>query len=226
MAGPFPIIRTQLNPRRLDLEGVSARYMTHAELEVVVALVESTNPKAVVEFGINSGRTASVILKEIKSVERYTGIDVKPGYVPSLAVQNPEVPEAAGELVKDDPRLVLLVTTRGSIDLTPEDIGPVDAAFIDGDHSLRGVLNDTELSVMNIRPGGVVIWHDFHDLGNVDVRGVLEFLSKAGWQIQFVVGTWTAFMRLHPGVPVTDEMRSKWIADINEASHKVKSVCN
>lgn len=223
--GPFPIQRTLLHPKRLDLTGVSRQYMTHEELEVIVELVASVKPEAVVEFGINGGRTASVILRECKSIKRYTGVDVKPGYLPQLRIQQREVPEVAGSLVSKDPRVVMLVAPNGSHDLTAEDIGPVDAAFIDGDHSVSGICKDTMLALQNMEAGGILIWHDFHDLGNVDVRPVIERLCKFGWPIQYVAGTWTAFLRFQPGFEITDAIRDKMLRELELVRTTVKSTC-
>jgi predicted O-methyltransferase YrrM len=38
--------------------------------------------------------------------------------------------------------------------------GPIDVAFIDGDHSYAGVVQDVQLVRPVLRPGGIVIFHD------------------------------------------------------------------
>jgi predicted O-methyltransferase YrrM len=88
-------------------------------------------------------------------------------------------------------RVELIVTEKGSygIDALP----PCDAVFIDGDHGRKGVENDSKLAYAAVRPGGVIIWHDYHDLGTVDVREVLHELRAEGHDIQHAEGTWIAF---------------------------------
>jgi hypothetical protein len=77
------------------------------------------------------------------------------------------------------------------------DLPACDAVFIDGDHSRAGVLHDTALAKAAVRPGGVIIWHDDHDLGTVDVRLVLDEMHAYGETTAVhVVGTWLAFERL------------------------------
>jgi len=38
--------------------------------------------------------------------------------------------------------------------------GPFDVIFIDGDHSIEGVVSDTEKALDVLSPGGLIIWHD------------------------------------------------------------------
>ena len=170
--------------------------MNKGELEILIALMRSVCPQHVIEFGVNEGRTAKAILANVAGVERYTGIDVAPGYVPAKAVQRNEVPAFPGALVEDDPRFELIVRARGSLDLAAADLAPCDAAFIDGDHGREAVLHDTALARALVRPGGIIVWHDYHELGTVDVKTVLDDMSQAGDTIMHVEQTWLAYERV------------------------------
>src|SRR5690606_34295919 len=90
------------------------------------------------------------------------------------SVQRREVPARAGELVEGDDRVDLRVSPSGSLDLSPWDLPEAEAIFIDGDHSRFCVEHDTMIARARIRPGGIIIWHDYHDLGTVDVQSVLD----------------------------------------------------
>lgn len=187
--------KIKLDPKPIDWLGLEKRYMNPNELEALCHLVRSVNPKTVVEFGINAGRTAKALLREVPTIEKYIGVDVLPGYVTDKKVQRNEVPTIAGEFVRNDPRVELLVSKNGSHDLF--EIPSADAIFIDGDHGRRGVEHDSFLAFNAIRPGGIVIWHDYHDLGTVDVRDVLHDLrAKGKHDIISVEGTWLAFERI------------------------------
>lgn len=170
--------------------------MNKGELETLIALMRSVRPHHVLEFGVNVGRTAKAILANVAGIERYTGIEVTPDYVPSKAVQRNEVPAFPGALVEDDPRFKLVVRPRGSLDLTAADLAPCNAAFIDGDHGHEAVMHDTALARAVVRPGGIIVWHDYHDLGTVDVKTVLEDMSRAGDPIVHVEQTWLAYERV------------------------------
>lgn len=176
----------------IDWSGLPKRFMNDGELEIVCAILNAEKPKTVIEFGINVGRTAKAILREVEGIKSYIGVDVLPGYVTEKIVQRKEIPEQAAEMVISDKRLDLRVSENGSFDLSDSDLPEIHAAFIDGDHSYRGVEKDTALARSCIKKG-VIIWHDYHDMGCVDVRDFLHDQVKAGHDIKHVDGTWLAF---------------------------------
>jgi predicted O-methyltransferase YrrM len=180
----------------IDWTGLPTRFMPPGDLEVLVALVRSVSPRHVIEFGVNVGRTARAIMANVPGIERYTGIDVPLDYVPILALQLDNAVPNPGEMVLSDPRFHLIVKPRGSLDLTVEDLEPCDVAFIDGDHGRAAVLHDTMLARALVRSGGMIIWHDYHDIGNVDVKAVLDEMHQAGATIQRVDNCWLAFERV------------------------------
>ena len=170
-------------------------YLNDVETGLLVTLVRSVRPKVVIEFGVNEGRTASIILREIPGIERYIGIDIPPGHEPTLACQRSEVPRTAGVYAAPDPRFWLLVRERGSLAVGPQDVEPCDCCFIDGDHSRAAVEHDSFLSRALIRPGGVIVWHDYNNPA-VQVSEVLDRLSSQGWPITAIEDSWLAYLRI------------------------------
>jgi predicted O-methyltransferase YrrM len=171
-------------------------YLGSGETAVVVSLVYSVRPRVMIEFGCNTGRTAKAVLDNVSSLQRYIGIDVPPSHQPTLECQVREVPMRAG-FCPDDRRFWLLVRNRGSLGLTPSDMEPCDAAFIDGDHSAAAVRHDSELARSLTRAGGIIVWHDY---GNpaVEVTAVLDRLHQdERWPIHHVENTWLAFLRVN-----------------------------
>jgi predicted O-methyltransferase YrrM len=190
------IAKSSLELPSIDWSKRTRRFMNPGELEALLALVASVAPKVVIEIGVNEGRTAKAMMQYIPTIERYLGIDVQPGYIPACKVQAQEVPERPGWMAADDARFKLTLARRGSLDLVIGDLPACDAIFIDGDHGRDAVMHDTDLAFAAVRKGGIVIWHDYHDLGIVDVRDVLHRLADNGAPIQHVAGTWLAFMRV------------------------------
>lgn len=185
--------KVQITPKKIDWNGLPKRFMNENELETLIALIDSVEPKVVMEFGINVGRTAKAILREVEGIEQYIGVDVLPGYVTPMRVQRKEIPEQAAEMVVGDRRLKLFISENGSFDIKPKDLPKIDVAFIDGDHSDKGVRHDTALARATVRKGGLIIWHDYHDLGTVQVRDVLHEYQREGHIIKHIDGTWLAF---------------------------------
>ena len=91
---PLPQIpQSSLDLPAIDWTRRPRRYMNPGELEVLIALIASVNPRDVLEFGVNEGRTAAAILEHVPTVIQYTGVDVEPGYVTPLPAQRREVPD-------------------------------------------------------------------------------------------------------------------------------------
>jgi predicted O-methyltransferase YrrM len=174
--------------------GLSRNYLGDGEMEIIAALVRSVNAKTMIEFGCRDGRTACVLLRNVPSLQRYIGIDVPMSYQPGLPHQRREMVPNPGWRAFSDPRFELVLRPCGSLDLTERDLEPCDAAFIDGDHSERVVTHDSELARALVRPGGMIIWHDYVNHA-VEVTRVLDRLSFDGWPIQAVEKTWLAFCR-------------------------------
>lgn len=182
-----------LSPPPLDWAAPERRFTNPGEYERLLMLANRVKAGRVLETGINTGITAAMLLANCPTITSYIGVDVPAGTDLPLAVQKTEVPDKAGKHVCDDPRVNIILRPRGSLDLVPGDIGEVDFAFIDGDHSIEGVVHDTLLAYKCVRKGGLVVWHDYHQLGTVDVPYVLDKFAERGHRIEHVAGTWLAF---------------------------------
>lgn len=191
---PSIVARFELDVRPIDWLGLHRQYLAHGEMEVIVALAQGA--KTMIEFGCRDGRTARVLLRNVPTLERYVGVDVPVSYRPALSSQVGETVERPGHLVKDDPLFELIVRDRGTLDLEPRDLPECDAVFIDGDHSEEVVRHDSRLARSVVRSGGVVMWHDYRSGAAVEVKPVVDDLTKEGWPICQVLNTSLAFCRM------------------------------
>jgi predicted O-methyltransferase YrrM len=148
-----------------------------ADVEPLLAFSRTFRLKTVIEIGIQRGETAKVILENSPWIEKYIGIDLTPDSQTTLSLQQGEVPQMAGELVKDDPRVELILKPNGTRDLTAADLPIADLILIDGDHSKEGVLLDTLLARQTIRQGGIICWHDYGNSLVPDVTAVIDELN-------------------------------------------------
>ena len=60
-----------LDVRPIDWTGLPTRFMDHGnkDLETLIALIRSVNPRHVIEFGVNVGRTAKAIMANAQQEE-------------------------------------------------------------------------------------------------------------------------------------------------------------
>jgi len=173
------------------LRGPFSAYLNANECAVLVALLRRVRPRVMVEIGIASGLTARRVLEHVPTIERYYGVDVPSDFVTTLRCQQSEVQHKPGRWATHDPRFRLVLRPQGSLDVADQ-LEPCDAVFIDGDHSYDAVMHDSDTAGKLIKPGGVIVWHDYGNPG-VEVTGALEQLRAAGWPITHVAGTWLAF---------------------------------
>jgi predicted O-methyltransferase YrrM len=168
-------------------------FMTYRERETLVALLEFVKAKTVVEIGVQLGLCARIMLDRVPTIEAYVGVDVLPGYVTPVPQQQTECPQhRAGELVLADPRFRLITKRNGSYDLMADDLPECDAMIIDGDHSAAGVSHDSELAAAVVRPGGLIVWHDYWPPFQNGVVEVLNALWELGRPIRHIEDTWLA----------------------------------
>jgi predicted O-methyltransferase YrrM len=187
----LPIVAIHGTP--VDFRGMPQTYIMPGELGVWVTLLNMVQPIDVMEIGTHEGRSARIILDHVNSVRSYFGIDVEPGYIFKALGQTThnEIPEVPGRYALADHRYHLIIRKRGSFDI---DSSPqMDAVIIDGDHCAEAVINDTTLARRIIRPGGVIIWHDYCQNNRTDVPQTLESFRAQGAPIFHAKGTHTAF---------------------------------
>jgi len=176
-----------------QINGPFSYYLNWNETSILIALLTSVRPRTVIEFGVNRGMTAKRVLENVRTIQRYIGIDLPSDQVPTLDCQRTEVPTEPGIEAADDPRFFLML--RESQELSIDQLEPADAAFIDGDHSEAGVMQDTAIAAALVRTGGLIVWHDAGNPG-VEVDKVLNRLcDEEGWPIVQIEGSWLAFCR-------------------------------
>jgi len=185
----LPTVKLEAPP----IAGPFSQYLNARETSVLVHLVGRVNPCTMIEFGCNVGRTACRVLDNVPSIETYVGIDVPTLFRPVLHCQRNEVPARAGIEASDRDNFYLLECPGGATELLENDLERCEAVFIDGCHSEYGVLADSRLARALLKPGGVIVWHDYANPG-VEVTRALDQLHAQGWPLQHVEGTWLAFM--------------------------------
>lgn len=171
------------------------QYSGPLDRRVLVALARHIRPRVCVEFGVQRGITAALLLRELPDLALYCGVDVPPDFKVALPGQAPEVPAAgaAGELARHDPRFQLVLSPTGTAGLTLRDLPPADFFYIDDDHTRAGVLCATGLARGLCRPGGVIAWHDYGN-NTVGVAQAIDEINYAeGDHICHVRDSWVCF---------------------------------
>lgn len=162
-------------------------YMMPGEQQLLLTLVNTAQPRIMVEIGVNIGLTARAMLQNIQTIQRYYGIDIGPDYQFELPAQTIERPAEPGVLVKDDPRFQLIL--RGAA--LPH---TADVVFIDGDHGRHAVFEDSLWAGGIVRHGGMIVWHDYGNV-TVEVTEVLEELHNEGRELYRIANSMLVYER-------------------------------
>jgi hypothetical protein len=146
--------------------------MQPAERLLLFSLVRALRPTRVLEIGTHKGGSAMIIVAALD--------DVGAG---SLVCIDPEPLVAEEDWNRVAHRAILL--PGGSPDVLEEALavsdGPIDFAFIDGDHGYAGVVRDIVGVVPLMADGGYLLFHDAHFC---EVRQAIDFcLQRFGGRL-------------------------------------------
>jgi predicted O-methyltransferase YrrM len=168
-----------LNPGRRDHE----TSVTLFELSCILMAMRSVGAKRVLEIGTFDGNTTLNIASNLPEGGEITTIDL-PVEAPAelaLAVDEPRHRNITdrsilGEQFRDHNGPANIRQVLGdSAELDFPALGKgFDLAFIDGCHAYNYVKSDTENVMSVMRPGGVILWHDYAMMESVS-RAVDEF---------------------------------------------------
>jgi len=138
-----------------------------ARVDFWVEFVRRTRVQRMVEVGVYQGDFAALLLERCQSVEKYYMID------PWRHLENWNKPANEDNTVFDrffqaakaktdfaaSRRVILRGKTTEVIDQIPD--GELDFAYIDGDHTLKGIAIDLVRVFLKVRPGGYIGGDDF-----------------------------------------------------------------
>ena len=159
------------------------------------------------------------IVFEIGTLDGYTALHFAlntPGnakvYTLDLPKTNPVSPALATTVVDDDfigmsrgmgelcfrnedvsSKITCLAGDSATFDFSPYH-GKIDFFFIDGSHSYEYVRSDTLNALKCCRPGSVIAWHDYGQMGMSGVDRYLDELARQGRAIYSIPGGSVAFM--------------------------------
>ncbi len=139
------------------------------ELIIIASLVRKINSKLSFEIGTFDGRTTlNMALNQAPSTEVVT-LDLPSSDLEQVAKPLDEfdkkyiLKNASGSRFakRESPaRIIQLYGDSAKFDFSNYK-NKVDFMFIDGSHSYDFTINDSHIALSLVRPGGIVIWHDY-----------------------------------------------------------------
>jgi hypothetical protein len=164
--------------------------LTFGENDVFAALEESfliaqlvaiQRPERIFEIGTSQGRTTALMAMNTPETTRIFTLDLPPEMaVPKGATDLHLVELARKELgiafreTNWAPRITQLLGDSRTFDFSPY-YDSIDFATVDGSHSYPFVFSDSMQAFRMIRPGGVILWHDYESMRSE--YGVTRFVD-------------------------------------------------
>lgn len=144
------------------------------DLESWILAVLAKGARRLFEFGTCTGKTTYLWAVNSPPDARITTLTLPPDATDALTVgtgdQAADVDIAAQESVcteflysgtEAEAKVTQLFGDSLAFDETPY-VGAYDVVFVDGAHSYSYVRSDTEKALRMVRPGGLVLWHDYY----------------------------------------------------------------
>jgi predicted O-methyltransferase YrrM len=140
-----------------------------AEVMVLCAIERFIRAENVLEIGTWDGNTALNLAANVADGGRVTTVDLPPDARLPSGYWNKAEPSRVGVQYRGSPYESRIRQVLGdSRTMNWEELGgPFDLIFIDGCHAEEYVRTDTENALRRIRPGGVIVWHDYGDFKSV-----------------------------------------------------------
>lgn len=157
------------------LESVSGN-VTVTELAVIASLVKLNQPKICFEIGTFDGRTTENMANNQPVDGLCYTLDLPPPEKPADLATGTGLTLASGDesyILKEksggrisssalaDKKIIQLYGDSAKYDYSALK-GQVDLMFIDGSHSYEYVKSDTEVAWEMVKPGGMILWHDYN----------------------------------------------------------------
>ena len=167
-----------------------------AEQRVVLSIVSALKPSTIFEIGTYRGRTTRLLARSSPQATVHT-LDLPPDrMLAGGCFQRADEALIGVTFAGDSPEANRIIQHYGdsrTFDFSPFHNG-VDFVFVDASHAYEAVLNDTERAFLMLRPGGAILWDDYHPVHGPGVMRALAEVS-AGKPLVWITGTRLALYR-------------------------------
>ncbi len=194
-----------LGPDRRTEIAFIARYHVQSgasDFETWILANLAKTAKTIFEFGTASGKTTYVLARNAPADTRIVTLTLGPDQHGDYQEAEGDEPDAAKWAMQEsrferfyysgtdvEPKIEQLFGDSKTFDESPY-AGQCDLIFIDGSHAYSYVQSDTRKALRMVKPGGVILWHDYR--GPRHNKGVFRALNELNRDLALerIKGTW------------------------------------
>lgn len=207
--GPFgPTLRAEV---RFIGRGDLPVHAGTSDFEAWILAVLSKKAENVFEFGTGTGKTAYLMAVNSLPNGRVTTLTIGPDQGAEYKDEEGDDRKLARAALEEaafsqflytgaaaEAKIHQLFEDSKEFDETPY-LGRCDLVFIDGAHTYSYIKSDSEKALRMVKPGGIVLWHDYHGPGRAkDVFRALNELAES-LPLLHIAGTNLVAYRRPPG---------------------------
>jgi len=157
-----------------------------SDTEAWILAVLAKDARRLFEFGTCTGKTAYLWARNLPQGGTVTTLTLPPGRMDTYRSESGDDPVAEAYAREEsrftrylytgtevEGRIVQLYGDSKEFDETPF-AGACDVVFVDGSHAHSYVVSDSAKALTMVRPGGLVLWHDY----SPDCPGVFRALNQ------------------------------------------------
>lgn len=156
-------------------------HLTHQELLLISSLVSYFKPKNLLEIGTFDGLSTLHLALNSPLDSKIHTLDISSDQLVDKNLLAPSdlkyilEPSKKKKLYKETAFVEKIIEHEGhSLFFSFSQFQEVDFVFIDGGHHFQIVKNDTEKSLSILKPGGIILWHDY----SPNQQGVYNYLNQ------------------------------------------------
>ena len=212
-----PTVQTEVSYIGVGTIGVAAGT---SEFESWILAVMAKGATLMFEFGTCTGKTAYLWARNLPPDGRVVTLTLAPDQLATYQHQGGDGRRAAKIARREsrftrfrysgtdvEKKILQLFGDSKSFDETPY-LDACDVVFVDGSHAYSYVISDSRKALRMVKPGGVVLWHDYGARRVVaDVFRALNELART-LPLVHIAGTSLVAYRRPAGVAAAGEERS------------------
>lgn len=166
------------------------------DYEAWILAVLAKRARRIFEFGTCTGKTAYLFARNAPDDAEVVTLTLGPDDVGSYVAGAEDAPDAEQGALRQsvfteflysgtpaEAKITQLFGDSKAFDEAPY-AGACDLIFVDGAHAYSYVRNDSEKALRMLKPGGIVVWHDYR--GPRAGRGVWRYLNELSGRLPLV----------------------------------------
>jgi predicted O-methyltransferase YrrM len=172
--------------------------MDNVELHGLVRAVRALDrpPEMIVEIGSYCGGSTVVLGRAaIRRTPTAQVFAIDPFHAPGDRYQRPYEQDFDANVAEWGLARTIQKLRMTSQDASKEWRRPIDLLYVDGDHGYEAVKFDIQLYVPLVRPGGLLLFHDYKLVGKDGVRQAIDELVLPRHDLMFRAGSVICFRK-------------------------------